>query len=224
MLLQQIRQRCQYIAFELAYFQISRRLVIWQPVKSLPVIRASSVRVFPAETFVNVVRRERGRSPIVSIRTRFGIHEEPVEQTESLRQRMMIGSHHLGRAVRPLRCGATSENSKLGLSIRGVPIARCLHVAKHLIVGAILLDNVDDVFDGDLSRKKFGRRKIDKPVILHGLLCVVRQRRAVRQRNHADVSGNNRPAVLPTLPVLFFIRRKRGVGWIRRATAVVHAH
>src|SRR6266513_1574531 len=143
MLLQQIRQRCQYIAFELVYFQISRRLVIWQPVKSLPVIRASSVRVFPAETFVNVVRRERGRSPIVSIRTRFGIHEEPVEQTESLRQRMMIGSHHLGRAVRPLRCGATSENSKLGLSIRGVPIARCLHVAKHLTVGAFPLYLLD---------------------------------------------------------------------------------
>src|SRR2546429_6086745 len=101
----------------------------------------------------------------------------------------MIGRHRWGRAVRPLRCGATSENSKLGLSIRGVPIARCLHVAKHLIVGAILLDNVDDVFDGDLSRKKFGRRKIDKPVIPHGLLCVVRDRKSTRlNSSHGYIS------------------------------------
>src|SRR5258708_27750339 len=95
MLLQQIRQRCQDIALELAYFEISRRLVIWQPVKSLPVIRASSVRIFPAETFVNVIRRERGRSPIVSVGARFGIHEKTIKQTESLPQRMMIGSYHL---------------------------------------------------------------------------------------------------------------------------------
>src|SRR3989442_7637839 len=117
MLLQQIRQRCQDIALELAYFQISRRLVIRQSVKSLPVVRASSVRIFPAETFVNVIRRERGRRPIVSVGARFGIHEKPVEQTESLRQRMVIGSYPLGRTVRPLRCGDTSDNSKLELSI-----------------------------------------------------------------------------------------------------------
>ncbi len=224
MLFEQVRQRCQHIAVELVYLQIAWWLVIRQPVKSFPVIRATSVRIFPAEPFVHVIRRECGRRPVVSVGAGLGIHEEPVKQTESSRKGTMVWRHHLPRAVRPLRSGSAPENCKIGLSIRGVPIARCLHVAKNLVVGAILLDDVDHVLDGALPGKQFRGRKSHQAVILQGLLRVARQSGRVRKRNDADVSRNNRPAVLPALPVLFFIRRKRGVGWIRSPPAVVHAH
>src|SRR6266700_5243827 len=137
---------------------------------------------------------------------------------------MMIGGHYLPRAVGPLRSGATAENRKVGIAIGGVTTAGCFHVAKDLIVRAIFLDYVNDVLDRTLSDKKFGRGKIHQPVILHGLLRVARQRGVVGQRNDADVSRNNRPAVLAALAVFLFVGRKRGVWRIRRAPAVVHAH
>src|SRR5467141_2667190 len=171
---EQVRQRCQHIAVELVYLQIAWWLVIRQPVKSFPVIGAASVRIFPAKSLVDVVRRECGRSPVVSSWARLGIHEESVKQTESLRKSTMVWRHHLLRSVRPLRSGATPENCKIGFSIRGVPIARCLHVSKNLVVGAILLDDVDHVLDRALPGKKSRGRKSHQAVILQGLLGVAR--------------------------------------------------
>src|SRR6266704_292472 len=101
---------------------------------------------------------------------------------------MMIGGHYLPRAVGPLRSGATAENRKVGIAIGGVTVAGCFHVAKDLIVGAVFLDDINDVLDRTLSRKESWRGKIHQPVILHGLLCVARERGVVGQRNDADVS------------------------------------
>src|SRR6266851_9580059 len=115
---------------------------------------------------------------------------------------MMIGGHHLARSVRPFRCGAASENCKIGLATRGVSVARCFHVAKDLIVSAIFLDDVNDMLDRAWLSKELGGRKSHQPVVLQSLLRVTRERRQVRQGHHADVSRNNRAAVLPALPVL----------------------
>ena len=80
------------------------------------------------------------------------------------------------------------------------------------------------MFDGALGRKKLLWRKIHESVVLHGLLCVAGERRFVRQLHHTDVSRDNRAAVLPTLPVFFFIGWEGGIRRIWRASAVVHAH
>ena len=160
----------------------------------------------------------------MAIRAGLGIHKKSVKQTESLRQRMMIGSHHLLCSKRPSRGVAVPENRNIGFPVRNLPIARCFHVAKHLIIGAILLDDVDDVFDRALARKKLGRSKIHEAVILHGLLRVACQRRFLWQRNHADVSGNDGAAVLPTLSVFFLMGGELCVRWIGREPAVADPH
>ena len=221
---EEIRQGGQHIALEFSDLQITRWLVIRQPVVTFPVVGAATVGILPAESFVDVVGGERGGGPVVSVRAGFGIDEEAVKQTETLRERTVVGRHGLPRAVRPLRGNATAENGQGGLAIGGVPIAGSFHIAEHLIIGTILLDDVDHVLDRTGSCKKLRRSRIHQAVILHGLLRVARQRRAVRQRDGADVSRNNRAAVLTALAIFLFVRRKRGVGRIRSAAAIVRAH
>src|SRR5260370_35068209 len=97
-------------------------------------------------------------------------------------------------------------------------------MTKHLIVGAVFLDDVDDVLDGAFACKKPERSKIHQAAILHGLLRIMRQRGAARQRNRADVSRNYRATVLPALFVFFFVARKHAVRWILRASTVVPTH
>src|SRR5216684_5255278 len=224
MLFQEVRQGGQNIAIELLDLQITGGLVVRQAVIAFEIVSASAVGIVPAERLVHVISRERSGRPVVSVGAGFGIHEETIEQTEAVRQRVMIGGHDLPRAIRTLRGSVISEDRKAGLSIGGISVAGRFHIAKHLIVGAIFLDDIDDVLDRAVSCKKFWGSEIHQAVILHGLLGVMRQRRAVRQGKHADISGDNRAAVLATLAVLFFVRGKRGVGRIWRATAVVHAH
>src|SRR5258708_1289204 len=124
---------------------------------------------------------------------------------------MMIRSHGLTRAIGPLRRSATPENCKIGLSIGGGSVARCLHVAKNLVVGAIFLDDINDVFDRALADKKFGGRKSHQAVILQSLLRVPRQCRQVRQRNPTNGSRNNLAALMPAPASLFFLRLQRGL-------------
>src|SRR5260370_30796812 len=110
---------------------------------------------------------------------------------------MMIRSHGLTRAIGPLRRSATPENCKIGLPIGGVSVARCLHVAKNLVVRTILLDDINDVFDRALADKKFGGRKSHQAVILQSLLRVPRQCRQGPQPNPNEFSPNNPPPSFP---------------------------
>src|SRR5438309_1874095 len=144
-------QGCQHVAVKLVEWQIAWRLIIGEAVVSFPVVRASAAGIGPTKTFINVVGGEGGGRPIVAVGAGFGVDEKAVKQTEALRKRMMIGRHDLPRTVRPLRSDGASENCKLRLSIRGAAIAGCFCVTKHLIVRAILLDDVNDVLDGAWS-------------------------------------------------------------------------
>ena len=78
------------------------------------------------------------------------------------------------RAVRSLRGNAIPENGEAGVAIRGVTVTRGFHVAKHLIVSAIFLDDVDNVLDRAGSGKQFGWRETHQTIVLHSLLRVMR--------------------------------------------------
>src|SRR6266851_5311317 len=137
---------------------------------------------------------------------------------------MMIGRYRLARAGGALGGDAVPENREARLSVSRVPVTGSFHVAKHLIVSAIFLDDVDDVLDRASTSKEFGRCEIHKAVVLHGLLGVAGEGRTVGKQNGTHVAGHDRTAVLAALPIFSGIRRKCGVRWIRRAAAVVHAH
>src|SRR5205823_12945677 len=100
---------------------------------------------------------------------------------------------------------------KRRLAVGSVAVTRRFHVAEHLVVGAILLDDVDHVLDGALAGKKFRRSKIHQAIVLHGLLRIASQGRIVGQRQHADISRDNRAAVLPPLTVFLLVGRKSRV-------------
>ena len=76
----------------------------------------------------------------MAVRTDFGVYEEAVEQAETLGERVMIGAH-VAREIDE-RC---------------VAVARA-HVPEHLIVGAILFDDIDHV------RERRVRRPCPRPV------------------------------------------------------------
>ena len=67
--------------------------------------------------------------PFVSIGADFAVHVEIVQEHELARQRVVIGRHALG------------EKAKLRLAVA------LGNVAENLVVGAVLLDDVDDVLD-----------------------------------------------------------------------------
>ena len=58
---------------------------------ALVIERATPPRVVLLNGFLGVVGGVGRRGPVVAIGADFGVHEEPVEQPESLRQRMVIG-------------------------------------------------------------------------------------------------------------------------------------
>src|SRR5207302_3009161 len=167
---------------------------------------------------------EGGGGPVVPVGTGFRIHEEAVEQTETLRQRVMIGSNDLTRAAGTLCGDAISENGKGRFAVGSVPVAGSFHVAEHLIISAIFLDDVNDVLDRAWPWEEFRGRKIHQAVVLQSLLRVARERGQIGQGEHADVSGDNGAAVLAALAIFFLVRRKGSVGRVRRESAVVHAH
>src|SRR5260370_8123680 len=114
---------------------------------------------------------------------------------------MMIGGHRLRGPVRALRGCTVAENGEGGLTIRGCSVAGCFHVAKDLVVGAVFLNDVDDVLDGVWSWKKSRGRESHKAVILQSLLGVSRELRQIGKRDPADVSCTNRAPLLPSLAI-----------------------
>src|SRR5438477_3236938 len=147
MFFQKIRQCGERVAVELAQFQISRRLVIGKPVVTFPIISAAAVGILPAESFVDVVGGEGGGGPVVPVGTGFRIYKETVKQTETLRQRVMIGRNDLARTIGTLRGDAISKNGKSRFAVGSVSVAGSFHVAENMIVGAIFLDDVTEVLN-----------------------------------------------------------------------------
>ena len=153
----------------------------------------------------------------------FGVDEEAVKEPEALRERVMIGSNYLRRAIGAPCRFAIAKNRKGRLAIGGMAVTGSFHVSKHLIVGAVFLDDVNNVLDGAFAGKEFWRREVQEAVVLHRLLRVVRQRGIVGKCDHADVSGNDRAAVLAALTVFLSLGRKRCVRRIRGEAAVANA-
>src|SRR5207244_5078148 len=141
-------------------------------------------------------------------------------QTETLRQRVMIGRNDLARTIGTLRGGAVSENGKSRFAVGSVSVAGSFYVAENLIVGAIFLDDVNDVLDRAWSWEEFHGRKTHQAVVLQSLLRVARELRQIGKCDHADVSRHDGAAVLAALAVFFWIRRKSGVGRIRCESGV----
>src|SRR5437868_4114979 len=98
------------------------RFVVWQAIEAFEVVSASTTAVVPAKCFVDVVSRERGSGPVVSVRTRFGIHEEPIEQTKAQRERTMVGRDVLRLPIRPRGGGACTEDRqrRIAVSFRAI--------------------------------------------------------------------------------------------------------
>ena len=122
----------------------------------------------------------------------FGVHEKAVEEAKPLRERVMIGRNRLRRAIVPTRGVAIPKYCKRRLAVGSVAVTRRFHVAEHLVVGAILLDDVDHVLDGALAGKKLRRSKIHQAIVLHGLLRIASQGRIVGQRQHVLPVGGER--------------------------------
>src|SRR5690242_3621962 len=136
----------------------------------------------------------------------------------------MIGRNGLRGAVGTARGVAIAKNRQGGLAIGRMTITGSFYVAENLIISAIFLDDVNNVLDGAFAGKKFWRREVQQAVILHGLLRVVGECGIVGKRNHADVSGNDRAAVLAALTVFLGLCRKRRIRRIGREAAVADAH
>src|SRR5205823_12579763 len=142
---------------------------------------------------------EGGGGPVVPVGTGFGIYEEAVEQTETLRERVMVGRQDLTRTVRALCGDAISENGKGRFAVGSVSVAGSFHVAEDLIVSAIFLDDVNDVLDRAGPCKEFRGRESHQAVVLQSLLGVARELRQIGKCDHADVSRHDGTAVLATL-------------------------
>src|SRR6185369_9132092 len=93
-----------------------------------------------------------------------------------------------------------------------------------LIVSAVLLNDVDDVFDRRAAGEETRTRWPKQPVVSHYLLRVSRQTRIIRQRNRADVADYQRGAVLPALSSTTTSFRKELIWRIRNAPGVVYDH
>ena len=76
----------------------------------------------------------RGRRPWVTVIADFRIHEESVEDAEALRERVMVGRD----GSREVREGRVAIGSR--------------QVTEHLIVGPVLLDDVDHVLERRIGR------------------------------------------------------------------------
>src|SRR5213075_1639992 len=135
----------------------------------------------------------------------------------------MIRRDVLSRSGWTLRDISCAKDGKPRVSICRCAISRLLHVAKDLIVGAILFDHINDVFDRRWARKQSDLGGANQSVVAHDLLRVSGQRLLVRLRNEADVPDHQRNAVLSTL---FAPTSSAGwksiVGSIGCATGAVH--
>src|SRR6185295_16756001 len=135
----------------------------------------------------------------------------------------MVWRDVLMLTVGPRGCitGAKDCERRIAVSFRAV--ARLFHIAKNLIIGPVLFDDVDDVLDRRTTGKESGLSLAKQPVVAHDLLCVTCQRGIIRKVHGADVANDERSAVLPALSTCAtaagwkaFVRR------VRRAAGVVN--
>src|SRR4029078_7600256 len=59
--------------------RVAHGLVIRQTVEAFVIVSAPAPAVVPAKRFIDVISRERGGGPVMTVRTRLGIHEEPIK-------------------------------------------------------------------------------------------------------------------------------------------------
>src|SRR5438046_1453535 len=104
-------------------------------------------RVTGGHRLLAVVGHVRGSGPDVPLRADLGISEEAVEEAEAPRQRVMVRGD-----------GDVGEVDEAGVAVT------LLHVAEHLIVGAILFDDVDHV----LERWIASWRRLPLPIVRGG--------------------------------------------------------
>src|SRR5215813_7156226 len=201
----------------------AHRFIIWQPVETLIIIATAAAAVVPTICFVYIVRRKRRSRPIVSIRACLRIDKETIEQSETKRERMMIGCDVLNSLAGWSRCFTSAEDRQTCISISSITIACPLDVAEDLIVGAILLDDVNHMFDGRDIRKKSGDFLADETVVAQHLLSVAGQVRIVRRWYRTDVSYHQRKAVLSSLShTSASSDRKAIIGGVRCPARVVN--
>src|SRR5205085_4157132 len=93
--------------------------------------------------------------PVGAVGAGFGVDEEAVEEAEALRERVMIGSNYLRCAIGAPCRFAIAKNRKGRFAIGGMAVTGSFHVSKHLIVGAVFLDDVSNVLDGSFAGKEY---------------------------------------------------------------------
>ena len=101
----------------------------------------------------------------MSLRTDLGIHEEAIEQAEAPRQRVMVrGDGDVGEI----------DEARVAIAF--------FHVSEHLIIGAVLFDDVDDVAERRIAPR-------------HGLLLpVIRGGDALREASQLRLASGMRGA------------------------------
>ena len=107
------------------------------PIGALVVVRPTTRRIVRGNRFLRVVGGVGCHAPVVPIRAHFGIYKKPVEDSKALGERMVIRGHV-----------ARKEQQ------RGITIG-LRQIAEYLVVRAILLDHIEDVFD---RRQSVARR------------------------------------------------------------------
>ena len=104
------------------------RLIGW--LLAFVIVFIAPLRIAVGPHALGVIGRNGGGRPVVAIGADIGIHIEVVEQDEIMRQLMQIRRHLFAKHDQ-----------------RGIAIA-FLHIAQHLIVGAILFHDVQHMFNG----------------------------------------------------------------------------
>src|SRR5262245_22815074 len=147
------------------WWQLGRRLIVWQAVESFEIVGAAAAGVIPAICLVYIVARKRGSRPVVAVGGSLRVHKEPVEQAKSQRECMMIRRDLLRRTRGASGSFAGSKDGKAGVSVGGLPIAGLGNVAEYLIVSAVLFDDVDDVLDGRAIPEQPGLRPPGEAIV-----------------------------------------------------------
>src|SRR6185369_9200376 len=90
--------------------RVAHGLVIRQTVEAFVIVSAPAPAVVPAKRFIDVISRECGGGPVMTVRTRLGIHEETIKESEAKRERTMVWRDVLWLAVRSRGSTAGAED------------------------------------------------------------------------------------------------------------------
>ena len=192
-----------------------------QAIEAFVIVRAPAARIVPPIRLVHEIGREGRGRPVVSIGARFRVDEETIQQAEAERQRPMIRGDVLRRSSRGARGLSGAEDRQVRVAIGPRTVARLLQIAEDLIVGAILLDDIDDVLDR-IGAGEEGRFHLsDQSVVAQYLLREPVQPPFVRDVDQTQIAADQRAAVLAPLPAR---RRKPLVGGVGGAARIVDEH